>query len=351
MSISGLKDRVRTQLVDFAWSQWAQLGVSSHPSRSDRWAMDPEALILFTLGVSRRDPRLFDEMLDWISLNAKSLSLQRLRNLTSRFPVDRDFVDAMVAWVAEATPAVRWKVGRRRRGRNAKGAPVFSQDVVAFVGQADPVFERFGYLRPQAVRSGKSTGPDVRAGINLAFRLRLLFGLGTRSEVMRILLTFIDGPLDAARIADEAGFAKRNVNEALTALVTSGAIKARWSRNERVFLALRKKWATVLEIGPTAEHLPTFVSWVHLFPPLIEILSWLEQVDEAVDSEYIMSSRARDLVERIEKDLELLDLFPPSDQSLPGGAFLPQFEDSVESLLKTIAGETENDAGADLPYR
>lgn len=340
MLISELRQRVRKELLEFAWSQWAQLGLSAHPTRSDRWALDPEALILFTLDVARRDPRLFDELLDWMSLNGRLLSLQRLRNLIPRFPLDRNLIEAVVVWVGEATSSLRWaKSGQRSGEPKAPGVPVFDSDIVSFVGQADSTFARHGYERPPAERSRKSSEPDIQAPPNFAFQLRLLFGPGSRSEVTRILLTFTDGALDAARIADEAGFAKRNVNEALTALVASRVVKARWSGNERVFLAFRDKWATILEIGPSADHLPAFVSWVHLLPALAEVLAWLEQEAGTSDSEYLVSSRARYLVERIAPDLQVLGLTVQSSRSLPGPAYFPAFESLVESLLASIGRE------------
>jgi hypothetical protein len=48
MLISELRSRVRSDLMDWAWDQWAQLGVSAPSGRADRWAADPEALLLFT---------------------------------------------------------------------------------------------------------------------------------------------------------------------------------------------------------------------------------------------------------------------------------------------------------------
>jgi hypothetical protein len=86
MQISEIRDKVSQGLLDFAWRQWAQVGVSATVEGADRWAVDPEALILFTIGIGRRDPRLFDEMLDWMAFNHELLSTQRLRNLARRFP-------------------------------------------------------------------------------------------------------------------------------------------------------------------------------------------------------------------------------------------------------------------------
>ncbi len=149
--------------------------------------------------------------------------------------------------------------------------------------------------------------------VNFAFRLRHLFGPGSRSEVMRTLLTYRDGPLDAARIADEAAFAKRNASEALAAVAASGAISATWSGNERHFRARREPRATLLDLG----EMPVFVSWVHLLPAALKISTWLDEKAGTDESEYLLASHARALMERIGRDLQIagVDLprrFPPT---------------------------------------
>lgn len=333
MPISELRERIRQGLLEFAWRQWAQAGLSANIAGLDRWAIDPEALILFTIEVARRDPRLFDEMLDWLVSNRRLLTMQRLRNLAVRFPVDPDLVRAVFAWAGESMPSLQGGRSERRQGEHAAGIPVFSRDVLGFVPEPDPAFAACGYIRPRVSRSGKSREPDARLPANFAFQLRHLFGPGSRSEVMRILLTFADGALDVARISDEAAFAKRNVNDTLASLAASGVVKARWSRNERVYLAYREKWAELLEVGSSAEYMPTFVSWVHLLPPCLEIMSWLESEAETTDSEYLISSRARDLMERVTVDLESVGLTPTLSRPLPGAAYLSAFADTVESLL------------------
>ncbi len=333
--LSDLRERAWRVLLDFAWRQWAQAGVSANIAGLDRWAIDPEALILFTITVARRDPRLFDETLDWLAANRNLLSMQRLRNLNKRFPIDSRLVGAVSAWVGDAIPSHSPK----EHGFRSEQVPVFSRDIISFIGEPDPVFAEYGYIRPRVVRSGKSGEPDVKMPANFAFQLRHLFGPGSRSEVVRILLTFTEGPLDAARISDEAGFAKRNVSDTLAALVASRVAKARWSGNERHFIAYRDKWAALLEVGASAKFMPQFVSWVHLFPASLEIIDWLDRVVATEDSEYLISSRARDLMERVAPDLEMagLDVIPrfPSH----GAAYLPVFVNTVDSLLAKI-GDT-----------
>jgi hypothetical protein len=207
--LSDLRERAWQRLLDFTWRQWAQAGVSANIEGLDRWAIDPEALILFTIAVARRDPRLFDETLDWLATNRHLLSMQRLRNLSRRFPLDARLVEAVIAWAGNPIPSH----APNDQNPPSEQVPVFSRDVISFIREPDPDFAEHGYIRPRVVRSGKSGEPDVKMPANFAFQLRNLFGPGSRSEVVRILLTFTDGPLDAARISDEAGFAKRNINE------------------------------------------------------------------------------------------------------------------------------------------
>jgi hypothetical protein len=332
MLISELRERTRQGFLEFAWRQWAQAGLSADVTVLDDWAIDPEALILFTIAVARRDPRLFDEMLDWLAANRRLLSMQRLRNLSGQFPVDVRLVGAVIAWAGEPPPA-QWMKSQRTTSQVPASVPVFNPDILGFIGEPDPTFAEYGYIRPRAARSGKSREPDIRIPANFPFQLRYLFGPGSRSEVMRVLLTLGDGSLDAARISDESGFAKRNVSDTLTRLVDSRVVKARWSGNERHFIAYRDKWATLLEVGLSAQQMPSFVSWVHLFPASLAIIAWLDDEAASEDSEYLISSRARSLMQHVTRDLDIAGVDVSPKRPAPGTAYLSTFAEAVESVL------------------
>lgn len=336
MQISVLRRTVNRGLLDFAWGQWSQLGVSASVTGADPWAADPEALILFTLGIARWDPRLFDEVLDWVALNQKLLSTQRLRNLTARFPIDANLVAAVVASTREPVPTdvlvneerpvkVQPKVNQTKQ-------PVFSPDVLGFVSKADPIFAEYGFIRPIVIRSGKSREPDLGRPVNFAFRLRQLFGPGSRSEVMRILLTYRDGPLDAARIADEAAFAKRNASEALAAVAASGAISAAWTGNERQFRVRREPWAALLGI----DDMPAFVSWVHLLPAALEISTWLDEKAGSLESDYLLASQARSLIDKVGRDLQIAGVDIPRRSPSDGSESLVAFETASSRVLAAL---------------
>jgi hypothetical protein len=333
MQISETRGKVSQGLLDFAWRQWAQIGVSATIEGADRWAVDPEALILFTIGIGRRDPRLFDEMLDWMAFNHELLSIQRLRNLAGRFPVPASLVAAVIAWTRQ-TPPVDLPAGQQADLDEVR-EPVFTPDVLAFVSQPDPVFAQHGFIRPPAARTGKSHEPNPVLPVNLSFRLRHLFGPGGRSEAMRVLLTYQDGPLDAARIADEAGFTKRNISDVLRSLATSGVIRASWAGNERHFTAYRDRWARFLDLAGPAD-LPSFVSWVHLLPAALEISIWLDAKTDTADSEYLLASQGRKLMKRLTRDLEAADVDIQHLQPAHGTAYLPVLAETINTLLARL---------------
>jgi hypothetical protein len=331
MRISEIRDEVSQGLLDFAWRQWAQIGVSATVEGADRWAVDPEALILFTIGIARRDPRLFDEMLDWMAFNHELLSTQRLRNLAGRFPLPSGLVAAVTAWTRQTAPESSPVRDQALHAQDKQ--PVFSPDVLAFIPRPDPTFAEHGFIRPPAARTGKAHAPDPALPVNLSFRLRHLFGPGGRSETIRVLLTYPDGRLDAARIADEAGFAKRNISDVLASLTASGVIKATWSGNERRFTAYRERWALLLDLADA--DMPSFVSWTHLLPAALQIILWLDEKADTAESEYLIASQARSLLDRLARDLEAADI-DIQQRPARGAAYLPVLVETSNVILARL---------------
>lgn len=344
MSILTLSAYVRDECLDFAWRQWRQLGLSGYGGPPDPWAIDPEGLIHFTLEVGRHDPRLFDEMLDWIAHNNGLLSLQRLRNLCKHFPSDPALVNAVLSWVAQANPTVRWPKSPPDQGiQTQEPRRLFPEALVSFIAEPDPVFAKHGILRPVVSRSGKSTEPDPDLRSNLGLRLRLLFGAGARADIIRVLLTQPEGALlDASHIATEAGFAKRNVSDALNAMSKSGVVLSRWDGNQRVYFVYRDKWADLLGVGPGASSLPHFRPWVRLLSTLLEVGLWLDHAAHANYSDYMLTSRANDLLERMRPGIgELVD-HPIHVTSPPRG----QGWDNLELIVRRLVWLLQSESAA-----
>ena len=114
MSLSELRDEFRGRLADFLWDQWGQMGVSANSrEQRDAWAVDPEALLLLTFEVGREESRLFEEVGDWMLVNERLVSVQRLRNLAVDED-DRALVDAVLGWLGENRRRARLGARLRR---------------------------------------------------------------------------------------------------------------------------------------------------------------------------------------------------------------------------------------------
>jgi hypothetical protein len=331
MQISDLRRTARDRLVDFAWDEWAQMGVSAVARRVDRSAQDPEALLLFTFEVARQDPRLFGEVLDWLALNERLVSVQRLRNLC-RDDADRTLAEAALSWVVHS------KDGSQRRRRPAKSEPSpagqLFRDVKADPRRADAAFRAHGWLMPLAVRSGKSQVPNLQAPINFAFRLRQLLGVGARAEATRFLLTVHAPSVTAQVVTESAGYAKRNVHEALAALHWAGVIDAVTVGNEQRYRIDRERWGTLL--GLPVDGLPTERAWPKLLHALRVLVRWLEDEKKDRLSPYMLASEARTLAEEIGPELRYAGVRIPQGGRL-GAEYWQDFVDLVEAAV-TSAG-------------
>jgi hypothetical protein len=304
MSISDTKVEVETALLSFAWEEWAQMGILARSERVSPWAQDPEALLAFTFDVARADPRLFDEVLDWLVTNEHLISVRRLRSV-SRDPSDRELTEAVLGWLSQHRPKARFSseaphepVGSLRLLHSDAGFPI---------RHPDEAFAARGWLRPATSASGKSTPPDLTAPINFAFRLRQLLGVGARAEVVRLLLT-TDAPLTTvAVIANSAMYAKRNVQEALNGLEHAGVVTVASSGYEQRYAIHPDAWSALLAV----EAFPSHVDWVQLLAGLRRALGWLRRAVDADMSAYITASEARELLDAVRQDFEYAGIIVP----------------------------------------
>jgi len=296
MQISALRERLGAALLDFAWSQWSQMGMLAATGRRDDWAQDPEALIVFTLEVGRDDPRLFDELLGWLVVNGDLVSRQRLANLCPATDPTRRVVDAALAWAGEHGSRLRPLSPARDLGVSE---PLFRS--ITRVTAPDRTFQRYGLLKPPADNRLRSSPPDRFLPVNLAFRLRDLLGMSARAEIIRFLLTSRSRDASASAVAEQARYAKRNVAEGLGQLARSDFVTAFSIGNEGRYGIDLERWAQLLEIEPAA--LPVHRPWPALLTALREVWTWANDAELDDLSEYILASRARELMDSVGRRL------------------------------------------------
>jgi DNA-binding transcriptional ArsR family regulator len=264
--------QLQEQALDLTWSLWAELGVSGWRRHHTSHAIDPEPLILFTASLGDVDPRLRDEATDWCIAYGRYISSSRLKNL-----------------LVTESPELQAAFGRF-------AATVNAHSTLRWSGATQP--RRY---QPMA----RSEVSDFRRPSLVSLRLRALFGVGARSEVLRVFVADQSAKLSAADLAVEVGYTKRNVAETLDALRMAGLLEAVPHRNQLRYELLRPK-----ELGSFAAPLPTsFPQWRSIF----RILEGL--IDLARRGE-TLSVRVRDVeavrtAHELEEDLRVLGIRPP----------------------------------------
>lgn len=310
-STSTTRHDLQERLASFLWRQWAQMGILATAERKDRWAADPEALLLLSFEVGREDPRLFEEVLDWLVKNERLISIQRLRNLI-RDEDDRALVEAVVGWLGQQRRRSRLEARTESAAGSAEPQPFFRASPLS-IGDPDPAFLAQGFLKSKSEPSAKSQAPNVLLPINFAFRLRLLLGIGARAEATRILLT-IDAPrVNVQVLAASTAYTKRNVQEAVASLTAAGALFAFEVGNEQRFSIALDRWAQLLEV----DDLPLHQDWPQLFAAYRKILRWLADPARAALTDYMLSSEALTLAEEVRPDLQFagITIDAPADDS------------------------------------
>jgi hypothetical protein len=251
MSLIDFKDRFEEKLHGFLWGQWSQLGVAAAGGGEDRWILDPEALLLLTLESARTEPRLFDEVLDWLLTNGERIDVQRLDNLKNEdneYP--KALLNAVALMLAENETSAKWK---RMAGfvpdPAAKKVPLIQLRPGASMpklGSYDPHFEKAGFLRSPFEARGLSKSAPIQSAPCLRFRLRAFFGIGIRSEAVIYLLTHQESHADD--VARAIAYSFPGVQQVLREMSSSGLVHARRAGREKRYWVEKSRWSDFLEL-------------------------------------------------------------------------------------------------------
>lgn len=286
--------------VDLAWSVWAELGVSGWTRRHQHWGIDPEPLIVFTAGFGDADPRLRDEATDWCVRFARYISAARLKNVLAAFAEGRD--------------EVRAEFGE------------FAATVNAHITSGSPWSGATAPRRYTPTR--RSRLENFAPPALIALRLRALFGVGARAEVLRILLERPQAAL-AAGDFDTVFYTKRNVADALEALRMAGLLEELQVRNEHRYRLLRP--ANVRSfVGLTPKLSP---DWNAVFTLLFD-LSALARRGSAW-SPIIGAVEARKLLRERRATLQRVGLQGPP--GVTGDAYWAAFEAWATDVARRLA--------------
>ena len=236
-SLRQFRDEYLELLLRFLWREWTALGVAGQEQTPVRHVIDPEALLLFTCSLGRYDQRLFDEVLDWLATNGRFLNVQRMRNMLRQEKFGCGHVlSAVAGWLSQHESPMKWKLlaktalpGRERESLFflPDGRPLPDSF------DKDPIFLAHGLVRNPVVLRGYSRTFSADAMSCHLLKLRALFGVNARCDVLAYLTMNRSG--HPRKIAREMYYSQKAIHEVMADLASSGFVHSARLGRERIF--------------------------------------------------------------------------------------------------------------------
>lgn len=254
------------------WGAWVELGVSGWARTHRDWAIDPEPLIIVTPLIAARDARLRDEALDWCIHNWRHISRVRLRNLLRAQPDDVTHAYASFAATVNAHGGASW--------------PAESQ--------------AWAYAT-----TGRSMPPALSRDSMIWLRMRAMFGVSARTEILRYFLSHAQGRASVTTLATASGYTKRNIADECTTLQRAGVLGVRSALN-RLYYSLDRDSQLRAFVGEPPAVLPDWTALFRLSRALVNLSEAASRLP--VRALNVEASRA---LSELDDDLDRLELALP----------------------------------------
>jgi len=332
-------------ILNFLWRQWSALGVLGESRTKDPWALDPEPMLLFTLEMGRFEPRLFDEVMDWLVVNGKWIDIQRLRGiLREKDAITGNLVGAVAEFLTKEADERKW--GNLSRFCQSQASIDSSKAELLFYeknGQPHPIsknpdanFLSCGFNRPQLAVRRMTRQVPITSHNTLRFLLRALLGIGSRAECLIYLLTHDGG--HPSEVAKAIGLSVRGTQDALIELSKSGLVLTRVKGKRKIeYWLSHERWWEFLSRGSIEEiEKPVWIDWIALCSAFSKVWTTLNEIGKEEMSDYMRSSRLRDALELVRDEFSRSGLdIPP----VPGTDVRPEeFEKAFEAFIIKVFG-------------
>jgi hypothetical protein len=239
--------------VRLAWVQWSAIGATTlHAPKPSEDIVDIEALLLGSLGLATRVPRLRTLAIDWTLENSRLLSIARLRALLAG-PFAQTGVDVEEL----AQRAIRDAGDARWRALLPDG----------------PTHDRKPQRSDNVVR--KAMPPRWRGAPTLMLQLRRGFGIGVRPDVLAILFGSRGTWLDVSTLAELSGYTVSAIRLAADDMANAGLIESSGSHG-RAYQADLTAWQLLFrKVGTPC--------WRRRADGFACVLRWIAKTQQAGD--------------------------------------------------------------------
>lgn len=298
-----LSQKLEKNLLDLAWSLWTELGVAGVIRNHQQVLIMPEELILLTSVLAKSDPRLRDEALDWCTRNHQFISISRLRTLIKSLDKLAYASYSTFAATLNSVTLGHWPL-------------LTSNSALKFIPSA------------------KSQPPQFENPALLSFRLRALFGVGARADL--ILFFLMQRRRSDFSISDttETGYTKRNLADVLENFVRAGIFHVFLIQNQKRY-SFVKRDQLIKILHPLPKFMP---SWTLILKVILKLRACIQYVENKSEGTKIVEIHK--VLMELEDSLRKLKLKPPSMPS--------NFPAYWNSFAQWILGITESLAAGKL---
>jgi len=319
-------------LLRFLWREWTALGVAGQERVALRHVVDPEALLLFTCSLGRYDQRLFDEVMDWLTKNGRFLNIQRMRNILRREAFGGgEVLSAVANWLSQRDDPMKWKLlAKIEAQRGERQALFYLPDGRPLPPSADSdaTFLKHGFIRsPVALRGYSQTfSPDATACLFL--KMRALFGLNARCDVLTCLA--LNGTGHPREVARELYYSQKAIHDVMTDMACSGVVHSSRAARERTF----RITSDALPFLTHGKEAPGWINWPVLLSTAETVWQKTEELQAAALDPLVESSdivlTMRPLLERLTRARWAPPI--PTTQPQNGVALLRAFQTAFQNV-------------------
>lgn len=282
------RDEYRETLLRFLWREWSALGVAGQEHVALHHVVDPEALVLFTCSLGRYDQRLFDEVMDWLTKNGRFLNIQRMRNILRKESFGGGSVLAAIAdWLSQRDAPLKWKLLASTPNRQTKSQSLFflpDSRPLPQRGKPEPTFLKHGFTRNTLQVRGYSQTFSPDAPACLFLKMRALFGVNARCDILTYLALNKTGhPREVAR---ELYYSQKAIHDVMTEMACSGVVLSSRAARERTFRIA----AGALPLLPPQTEVSGWINWPILLSTAKRVWTLAEELRTADLDSLVLSS-------------------------------------------------------------
>lgn len=251
MSVLSFKEELHEAIQELLWRQWSRLGVAGYADDdASAYVVDPEALLLFTSRWCRKDDRLYDAVIQWLSVRGGLINVSRLKALQKQTVWKASSLLGNMSASPLLSGDKRWK----RVAEGLAGAQPLSYD--------DMPDSALMAADGRGTRKVSRRLPQTAATALLSLRSRV--GVSARAEILLILMLM--PYCSATELADRSGYSRSALHELQKEMLQGEALEQETETPRGVCLMLRdaELWRALLHLPDGAE----FPHWLHLYDAL-----------------------------------------------------------------------------------